>query len=424
MATKQIKLSELKVSDLKKELEERELETTGLKTVLQSRLRQALIDAGENPEDYVFEIPCGVSDIGKLIQENSRSLETKLEENSKNLETKLEENSRILKGDLEENCRILKEELTATLKEDSKILREELEENSRKTQEDLKNLKEEYDKKLEELQEKFTRITSSSMSDTDVVKAGLIEEKKVVRPGTSSTMHIKTPEFDGKSSWPNYLKQFEAAAKAHNWTLTEKATALTVSLRGEAIDILQTLKEDEQENYDQLVKRLDMRYGNAHLEQVYQTQLRNRYQSSKEKLQEFEADVARLVRLAHPTAPDSVLECLATQTFIYGVRDSEIQQALRLARPKTLGDALSYALDHEAAKQASRNQSQVRNIDAERNENTEDLDERVRRIVSDVFAGKKKLRCWNCGELGHPQRLCRKLQTKTEARKEEKVSGN
>ncbi|GLV33544.1 hypothetical protein CBL_21372, partial [Carabus blaptoides fortunei] len=143
--------------------------------------------------------------------------------------------------------------------------------------------------------------------------------------------------------------------------------------------------DDEQENYDQLVKRLDMRYSNAHLEQVNQTQLRNRYQSSKEKLQEFEVDVAHMVCLAHPTAPD----CLASQTIIYGVRDSEIQQALRLARPKTLDDVLAYALDHEAAKQASRNQSQVRNIDAERNENTEIQDERVRRIVTDVFAKKR-----------------------------------
>ncbi|GLV46104.1 hypothetical protein CBL_10764 [Carabus blaptoides fortunei] len=131
-----------------------------------------------------------------------------------------------------------------------------------------------------------------------------------------------------------------------------------------------------------------MRYGNAHLEQVNQTQLRNRYQSSKEKLQEFEVDVAHMVRLAHPTAPD----CLASQTFIYGVRNSEIQQALRLARPKTLDDVLAYALDHEAAKQASRNQSQVRNIDAERNENTEILDERVRRINTANEDGSKKRR--------------------------------
>ncbi|GLV46105.1 hypothetical protein CBL_10765 [Carabus blaptoides fortunei] len=128
------------------------------------------------------------------------------------------------------------------------MFREHLEENSRKTEVDLTNLKMEYDKKLEELQEKFARITSSSISDSDVVIAGLIKEKKVARADTSSIMPIKTPEFDGKSSWANYLKQFEAAAKAHNWTPAEKATALTLSLRGEAIDILQTPKDDEQEN--------------------------------------------------------------------------------------------------------------------------------------------------------------------------------
>ena len=56
MATKKVKLSELKVSELKKELEERDLDTSGVKIVLQQRLKQALLEAGEDPDVFLFEI--------------------------------------------------------------------------------------------------------------------------------------------------------------------------------------------------------------------------------------------------------------------------------------------------------------------------------------------------------------------------------
>lgn len=43
------------------------------------------------------------------------------------------------------------------------------------------------------------------------------------------------------------------------------------------------------------------------------------------------------------------MECMAVQTFVDGVRNDKPQRAWRLARPKTLTDALVTALDFEAA---------------------------------------------------------------------------
>lgn len=49
---------------------------------------------------------------------------------------------------------------------------------------------------------------------------------------------MKSSTFDRKSSWLNYLKQFEAAGKTSGWTPKEKAVSLTVALHGEIIDAL------------------------------------------------------------------------------------------------------------------------------------------------------------------------------------------
>ncbi|KAK4879516.1 hypothetical protein RN001_007662 [Aquatica leii] len=94
------------------------------------------------------------------------------------------------------------------------------------------------------------------------------------------------------------------------------STSLIVSLRGEALGVLQTVPDHLQENYELLISRLEMRYRDAHLQQVYQAQIKSRVQKAAESLQEFEADIAKLTRLAYPTASDTFLEQLAIQTFV------------------------------------------------------------------------------------------------------------
>ncbi|KAG5891947.1 hypothetical protein JTB14_002223 [Gonioctena quinquepunctata] len=154
----------------------------------------------------------------------------------------------------------------------------------------------------------------------DKVQEGIKDVKVISEIGKLS---MKPPQFDGKTPWANYRRQFEAAAKANGWNAGERAVALTLALRGEATNILQTLTAQEQEDYDQLIKHLELRYGHAHLEHVYHSQLKNRCQKSGESLQEFETDIARLVRLAYPSTPENVMERLAVQAFLDGLRDQK-----------------------------------------------------------------------------------------------------
>lgn len=60
---------------------------------------------------------------------------------------------------------------------------------------------------------------------------------------------------------------------------------LTVSFRGEVMDILQTLPQEEMKDYEKLVKRLEIRY----------MKMKSRWQNADENLQEFEIGVTRLV---------------------------------------------------------------------------------------------------------------------------------
>ncbi|KAJ8976299.1 hypothetical protein NQ317_000466 [Molorchus minor] len=192
------------------------------------------------------------------------------------------------------------------------------------------------------------------------------------------------------------MKQFDAAANVNNWSESEKATALIVSLRGDALEILQTLNEDKHKNYEDLVLQLEMRN-----------------QRMNKNLQQYEADIACLEYLAYPTAPRDFIEQLAVQVFIDGIRDCETQQALRLARCKKLNKVLAYALEFEAAKQASRGQTRIRQIRTrtpEREKSTTkhkrytdvikeySVNKADRRNQTTSFRLKVPLECWNCGE--------------------------
>ncbi|KAJ8957761.1 hypothetical protein NQ317_007346 [Molorchus minor] len=193
------------------------------------------------------------------------------------------------------------------------------------------------------------------------------KEQHSIRHTTCETkMRMKPPQFDGKTPWPNYLRQFEAAAKTNDWSMDEKATALTLALRGDATDILQTLSSAEQADYEQLIKHLEM----------------------SETLKEFQVDISRLVRLAYPATPEAVMERLAVQAFLDGLRDGETRQALILARPTNLVDALTRALEFEAAKQCARGQARIRQVEEDSNGDT--MEATIRKFVKEALSEAKK----------------------------------
>ncbi|KAJ8939199.1 hypothetical protein NQ318_019440 [Aromia moschata] len=266
----------------------------------------------------------------------------------------------------------------------------------------------EIENKFLEVERKIATLSLGSGEQQQVVNTALkspgsdidrLSKPELSSPVEMSKIRMKPPQFDGKSSWVNYLRQFEAAAKANGWSLAEKATALTLALRGDATDILQTLSLEEQEDYHQLVRHLEMRYGQSHLEHVYHSQLKNRYQKSNESLQEFEADIARLVRLAYSSTPENVMERLAVQAFLDGLRDTETRQALTLARPSKLVDALARALEFEAAKESCRRQATIRKMEEDLEEGTCNEAE-IRRVAKEIL-DKRPIRRWNGAKVRH-----------------------
>ncbi|KAJ8944088.1 hypothetical protein NQ318_019426 [Aromia moschata] len=234
------------------------------------------------------------------------------------------------------------------------VVVENKEEIERKLEDTRRRVQKEILEKINGLEHQLHRASIADSGDCLTSPATSLQHSSLMHTERSVHKMLKPPTYDGQSSWSMYRRQFEAAAKANGWTPQEMATSLVISLRGQALEILQSIPEEQQNDYNRIVGALEIRYGHKYLRQVYQSQIKSRQQRSNESLQEYEADIERLVHLAYPQAPKEFLEQIGIQTFIDGLVDTEMQQALRLGRHTTISDALVAALEFKAAKEASR----------------------------------------------------------------------
>lgn len=340
------KLMDLKVTELKRELEERERGTTGRKEELRLRLQEALREEGEDPDTYNF-----VDDMSVLLDQ-------KLREQSENIDGKLQEHSRSLDEKLthiDEKLQEHSRSLDKKFQEQSGSLDEKLQENSRNIDEKLQEQFRRWDEKCQSLQEQIEAMKGNNQITKSEVPPTTIDTKP-----DWNTERVAVPLFDGKTSWEEHKVLFDTIASANNWADSKKAYMLSTSLRGDALQILQMIPKEHRQDFGGLMERLETRYGQEHLLQVFRSQFKSRYQKQNETLQEFSADVLRLIRLAYPSLADDVYENLAADKFVDGLRDNETQQHVRIARPKTMNEALSAALEIEAVKQAGKGNARDR----------------------------------------------------------------
>ncbi|UYV64922.1 K02A2.6-like [Cordylochernes scorpioides] len=209
-----------------------------------------------------------------------------------------------------EKRRVLKEEE----KEREKLLREKEKEEKEKR----RVLKEEEKEKEKLLKEKRRVLKEKEKEEERLLRQQEREEfhQKVTNLEIRfQSRNIPPPTFDGQTSLEGFRRQFEAVTLNNGWGETEKVTNLIVALRGPALDLLQAVPRADLQSYAMLMGELELRYGEQHLRQVYQAQLKLRRQKVGESLQGFEADVKRLCHLAYPGAPIDFLDQLAAQTF-------------------------------------------------------------------------------------------------------------
>ena len=240
----------------------------------------------------------------------------------------------------------------------------------------------------------------------------------------SKCENIKVAVYDGKTSWKDYLVQFELAARANKWDKATSAVRLACSLRGSAQSLLSDITPDVRYDYDLLVTALTNRFEPENQCEIYKAQIKQRIRKRDEPLTELAQDIKRLTRMAYPSAVQDLRDTLAKDCFIEALNDVEMEMFICQKEPDTMEDAIRVALKYEAFSQGRRkrlmsNKTGIRMQHESSSTNTF-LNDDIREIKEDLkdlktankpqpgggWTPQDGRKCYICGDNTHLQRSC------------------
>lgn len=245
-----------------------------------------------------------------------------------------------------------------------------------------------------------------------------------VIPSNRAIDNIKIAQFDGKTSWKDYLVQFELAAHANRWDRHTRAVRLACSLRGSAQALLSDLTPEVRYDYDRLVTTLTERFEPENQCEIYKAQMKQRVRKRDEQLPELAQDIKRLTRMAYPTAVLDLRDTLSKDCFIEALNDVDLELFICQKEPERLEDAVRIALKYEAFSQGRRKRlalsrtgirmqhEDVPNSAVSRNE-IQDIKSELRELRANSGAqtgsgkfGPYNQGCFTCGDPLHFRRDC------------------
>lgn len=254
---------------------------------------------------------------------------------------------------------------------------------------------------------------------------------------TVSTPNIRPEGYDGTTDWSEYLIYFGQLAELYGWEEERKAMILGVCLKGEARVVLASLDAAQRHSYLALTTALSQSFAPKELVHLYQAELKARRKKGDESMVDLGRDLAKLVRLAYPTADTTTREVIGINAFLEALPGpaSEMKLHVIKGRPRNLQEAVAHATEVDAvieaeSRKTSRRRGDVRMVGSEK----EDLRDEMEKLKKDLEKTQSELReakrdaggrkreriplgeitCFGCGEKGHYRRNCPTLGTQSQ----------
>ncbi|ESO88336.1 hypothetical protein LOTGIDRAFT_165779 [Lottia gigantea] len=118
-----------------------------------------------------------------------------------------------------------------------------------------------------------------SLSDNDNISNSAIDQNENYHHtqihSRRKRVTIKPQQYNGEEDFDEYITQFNIIADLNNWINNEKALYLASSLSGNARIILMEMSQTDRQNFENLVKTLNFRFGSIERSEMFRAKLQN-----------------------------------------------------------------------------------------------------------------------------------------------------
>jgi hypothetical protein len=203
---------------------------------------------------------------------------------------------------------------------------------------------------------------------------------------------IKVPFLEkvGSAEWLEWRQTFERICALKGYDNAQRKRLIIAKMRGPVVAAVANIPHDALDA-DGLLRAYEEKFVTAAGATYARQQFRQAKQEREETLTAFHTRLITLYRHAHPNANLETTPELI-ERFTFGLHNRTVQEYVSDHSPLTMTDALRYANIKQATVQAmgASGSKAVNNIDAL------------------TPTDHRNLRCYNCQQMGHISRNCRR----------------
>ena len=191
----------------------------------------------------------------------------------------------------------------------------------------------------------------------------------------------KTLRYNGTENWNAFKQKFNRYAAVKAWNQEECKDYLCFSLEGKALEFFTTiLQRDEDLTYDDLVQKMDKRFGVREIPETAQTKLATMKQRFDETIEDWADRVLQLATKAYQNLPDEFMYKQAVKRICLGCCDREAGQYAANLSLTTIEDTIDKIKGYQHNHQAiyDKNKREVKEVRCEVDESFSDSDQSVK----------------------------------------------
>jgi len=158
----------------------------------------------------------------------------------------------------------------------------------------------------------FASVAEDAINHDVEVKHSLVSSVLASTAEKSKNV-LKLENVFGEGSLQVFLKRFEICSRHNGWSASNRKDHLIISLTDSAAQLI--WESSEIETAEDLIKRLEDRFGSKDQQAVYRVQLKNRPQGPDESLSSLVSDIRRLLTLAYITEHSDSHETISIRTI-------------------------------------------------------------------------------------------------------------